>query len=64
MSRTLSILAAVPVLLLGACSGSGGGDREVLASLAAGTFKVVSGRGYLPSEETRILAITARLNRG
>lgn len=63
MSRMLPILAVIPVLLLGACSGSGGGDREVLVSLVAGTYKVVSGRGYPASEEARILAITARLDR-
>lgn len=63
MSRRYSILAAVPLLVLGGCSGSGFSDREVLASLTAGTYKVVSGRGYSPAEEARILAITARLDR-
>ncbi len=57
-------LVRIPVLLALACGGpSGSADREVLATLATGTYKATAGRGYAPAEQARVLAVTARLDR-
>lgn len=53
----------VALLLLSCGGGSGFADREILATLAEGNYRCTSAHGHLATEEARLLAVTARLDR-
>ena len=66
MKSSVPFTTLLPVLLLAWLTGCGeerGSLKEYPVALADGTYRVAFGQGYEAADETRLLAITARLDR-
>ncbi len=59
-SPRAGLVALVAALALAACHG---GDRVDPVMLSDGAYRVVSGSGFPPADEARLLAVTAQLDR-
>jgi hypothetical protein len=58
---SLSALFCVLLALITGCGQEG--DRVYPVALSDGTYRVAFGKGYSPTDEARVLAVTARLDR-
>jgi hypothetical protein len=63
-NRSHGIRAFAGLLLFAGLAGCGdGGDKVDPVTISDGFYAVIGGRGYLASDEAKVLAVTARLDR-